>query len=203
MPLKSIDYSKTCFYKIVSKDVNIKEIYVGHTTDFTRRRRGHKTVCSNPNAKNYNMNVYRFIREHGGWECFDMILLEQRPCLDALDAKRIERDYIEQLSASLNNSIPSRTREEWVEDNKDHLQEYKHQWHIENNDAIKSKKKEYYQDKKDEIKEKTKAYYNNNRDAAREFYNEKKVCCCGGTYTVANKARHERSSKHQQCIQNK
>ena len=144
MPLKSIDYTKTCFYKIVSKDVNIKEIYVGHTTDFTRRRRGHKTVCSNPNAKNYNMNVYRFIREHGGWECFDMILLEQRPCLDALDAKRIERDYIEQVSASLNNCIPSRTREEWVEDNKGHLLEYKHQWHAENNDAIKSKKTEYY-----------------------------------------------------------
>ena len=32
MPRKVVDYSKTVIYKIVCKDLNITELYVGHTT---------------------------------------------------------------------------------------------------------------------------------------------------------------------------
>jgi len=145
MPLKQIDYSKTCFYKIVSKQLDIKDLYVGHTTDFARRKRGHKTVCSNQSNKNYNLNIYQYIRENGGWDNFDMVLIERRPCVDVLDAKRIERSYIEQFQANLNHSVPSRTREEWAKDNKDHLKEYKHQWHLENQETIHHNKKKEIQ----------------------------------------------------------
>ena len=34
MPRKEIDYSKTVIYKIVCNDLNVKDVYVGHTTDF-------------------------------------------------------------------------------------------------------------------------------------------------------------------------
>ena len=54
MPLKTIDYSKTIMYKLVCFDLNIKDIYVGHTTDFIRRRAQHKQTCNNSNCKAYN-----------------------------------------------------------------------------------------------------------------------------------------------------
>ena len=38
MPQKPIDYSKTIIYRIVCKDINIKECYVGSTTDFKGRK---------------------------------------------------------------------------------------------------------------------------------------------------------------------
>ena len=63
-------------------------------------------------------------------------------------------------------------------------------------------KAEYYQDRKEEIKLKAKTYHMNNIEKAKVFYNECKQCCCGGTYTVANKARHDRSAKHQEGIIN-
>ena len=47
MPRKVVDYSKTVIYKIVCKDLNITELYVVHTTDFTRRKCEHKTCCNN------------------------------------------------------------------------------------------------------------------------------------------------------------
>ena len=43
MPKRIIDYQKTVMYKIVCNDLNIiKSLYVGHTTDFTNRKRQHK-----------------------------------------------------------------------------------------------------------------------------------------------------------------
>ena len=59
MPKLPIDYSKTIIYKIVCNDTNITDCYVGHTTDFTRRKQLHKNDCNNPNGKNI---IIKFIR---------------------------------------------------------------------------------------------------------------------------------------------
>jgi predicted GIY-YIG superfamily endonuclease len=47
MPKTQIDYSKTIMYKIVPKDLNNNYIYVGSTTDFTKRKYTHKASCFN------------------------------------------------------------------------------------------------------------------------------------------------------------
>ena len=44
MPSKPMDYSKTRFYKIVCKDLNIKDCYVGHTTDLQSENRNIRTT---------------------------------------------------------------------------------------------------------------------------------------------------------------
>ena len=36
MPISKIKYLQTVIFKIVSKDLNIKDTYIGSTTDFTR-----------------------------------------------------------------------------------------------------------------------------------------------------------------------
>ena len=62
-----IDYSKTVIYKIVCKDLNITDCYVGNTTRFTNRKSQHKYSNITPENKSYNYNVYKFIRENVGW----------------------------------------------------------------------------------------------------------------------------------------
>ncbi len=47
MPKTKIDYSKTIIYRIVCKDLSITECYVGHTTNFTKRKCQHKNDCNN------------------------------------------------------------------------------------------------------------------------------------------------------------
>ena len=73
MPKNPINYDNTCFYKLVCNDVNIKECYVGHTTDFTRRRSRQRDSCSRATAKEHYALVFPFMRVHGDWDNWDMI----------------------------------------------------------------------------------------------------------------------------------
>ena len=66
MPKNIIDYTKTIIYKICCKDPLVKDIYVGSTTNFIKRKNNHKTRCFNNNSKDYNMYVYEFIRNSVG-----------------------------------------------------------------------------------------------------------------------------------------
>ena len=76
MPRIAIDYSNTIIYKLVCKDLNIKYLYVGSTTNFSNRKNSHKSYVVNEKRKNYNSKIYNFIRDNGGWENWDMILIE-------------------------------------------------------------------------------------------------------------------------------
>ena len=167
MPRLPINYNNTYFYKIVSKDLNIKDMYVGHTTDFRRRKSEHKRKWNNPNCNRYNLYIYRFIRANGGWDNFDMILIERTTCDGKLDACKKEREYIETLNSTLNTYIPLRTDSE------------------------------YYQDNKEEIINKAKTYYEQNSEKCKGWKNKCIDCSCGFTYTNANKARHEKTNMHQ------
>ena len=84
MAPRNINYDNTCFYKICCKDTNIKEIYIGQTTDFTRRKYSHGHACYNDKRPDYNMRVYKFIRDNGGWDNWDMILIENCKCENRL-----------------------------------------------------------------------------------------------------------------------
>ena len=75
------------------------------------------------NGKKYNLNVYKFIRDNGGWNNWSMIAIEQYKCNSSIEAKQKERYYIEQLQATLNSNIPNRTIQEYYTDNKDKLLE--------------------------------------------------------------------------------
>ena len=88
MPYKNIDYNNTIIYKLVCNDVNIPDCYVGHTTDFIRRKQLHKSCCNNINCKSYNLNVYKFITGNGGWDNWSMIVIEQYKCNNNLEAQK-------------------------------------------------------------------------------------------------------------------
>ena len=88
MPKDNIDYSNTIIYKIYCKDENIKEVYVGHTTNFSQRKYAHKISCE----KDKNLKIYGVIRKNGGWENWDMIEIAKYECKDSSEA-RIKEQY--------------------------------------------------------------------------------------------------------------
>ena len=102
MPKLPTDYSKTIIYKIVCKDINIKDFYVAQTTDFIRRQYKHKYDCNNPNSKKYNKYVYKFIRNNGGWQNWDMIEIEKYNCNGIAGAWERETYWLEELKPTLN-----------------------------------------------------------------------------------------------------
>jgi len=168
--------SKTgIIYKLVSTDINIKECYVGSTINFIRRKHEHKRRCNNENSDNYNQYVYKFIRDNNGWDSFSMIQIEEFKFNTRNELNSRERYWIETLQAKLNKILPTRTRHEYREQNKDKIKEYREnnkdklKEYYENN---KDKSKEYYENNKDKIKEYYKEYYKNNKDKSKEYSKE-------------------------------
>ena len=100
MPKVPMDYSKTPFYKIVCNDLSIKDCYIGHTTNFVKRKYQHKHSCTVETNKSFNCNVYQCIRAFGGWDAWDMILIDTIACENALDARKKEREFVEQFNAT-------------------------------------------------------------------------------------------------------
>ena len=117
-----IDYSKVCIYKLCCKNTDIKDIYVGHTTNFEQRKNGHKRSCE---IEKKETIVYKFIRENGGWTNWSMVQIENYNCDNKRQAEIRERYWIETLEAKLNTNNPITTKDEkekqkqdWYEKNK-------------------------------------------------------------------------------------
>lgn len=188
MPLSKIIYDNTYFYKIVCKNLDLNDLYIGHTTNFRSRKWQHKSACNNEANKDHNAPVYKFIRKNGGWSNFDMVLIETMKCDNKLDAEKMERKYIEDLHATLNNQMPCRLEET--------LKEYKHNWWINNLEKMHDMKHERYIQNRDEILHKSKNFYEENIDKCKEWKSGVIKCECGNTYTNANRARHLKTKRH-------
>lgn len=108
MPKKAIDYSNTIFYMIFCKDKSISDVYIGHTTNFVQRKHAHKRACINQRNPNHNYKVYKVIREHQGWENWNMEIIGFNKCEDHNEARKKEQEYYEKYEASLNSILPQK-----------------------------------------------------------------------------------------------
>jgi hypothetical protein len=184
-------------YKICCNDLNIKDIYVGHTTNFIKRKAQHKHTCNNPNKKEYNLKVYSFIRDNGGWNNWSMIEIEKYNCNDRNEAISRERHWYEILQAKLNVQCPNQTHKEYRDNNKEKLVLKYINYYKQNKDQMKQKQSKYYEDNKELCLYKIKKYREKNEEIIKEKKNKLCICeICGANYTHSNKSRHERSIFH-------
>ena len=116
-------------YKLVCNDINVKECYVGSTDNATVRKSLHKSSCNNVNGKKYNLRVYRYIREHGGWDNWSLIEIEQFEYERKPQLRAQERHHMELLGATLNSLTPNRTIPQWRQDNAAQIKQQQNQKH--------------------------------------------------------------------------
>jgi hypothetical protein len=194
---KAIDYSKTSvsFYKFVCNDAKISSCYVGHTTNFTERKAGHKRRCYNENSKKYNFQIYQIIRANGGFENWRMIEIETRIVKDKREAERIEQDYMEQFQSDLNKQKSHSGFET--------LKEYHINYRQENRDEINSRQKEYYQNNKNKVAIYQQKYRQENKTKIALEYKEKIICECGCSIGKYDLSRHKKSQKHKDLMETK
>ncbi len=159
-----INYDNTIIYKLCCNDPEVTDIYVGHTTNYTKRKAHHKRSCNNPTDPLYNTFKYDLIRNNGGFNNWSMIELIKLKCEDVYEACRIERQYIEQLSATLNKNRPITTTIEKIEQQKTCSKEYR--------ETHKEKIKEYRENHKEYQKEYQMKYNEHHREHIREYYQE-------------------------------
>jgi hypothetical protein len=133
--------------------------YIGSTTNLIQRRRAHKSNCNNENAKQYNTFVYRFIRDNGSFDNWDVVLIEQViDCKDKEHLHKRERYYIQEKKAELNKCIPLQTRKEYNDENKELVAEQRKEYNESNKDKIAQHVKKYREKNKDKINERRRIY---------------------------------------------
>jgi len=94
-------YKHTIVYKICCKDTTVPDVYIGHTTNFEKRKFYHMRDTHTSNTK-----VYEFIRSHGGWDNWNMIILQEYSCDNYEQACMFEWFWWKRLGATLNVVTP-------------------------------------------------------------------------------------------------
>jgi len=155
MPKVPIDYNNTIIYKIehIEKD---DLVYVGHTTNWDRRKYQHKKCCNNENSSKHNYKLYQMVKDNGGRDKFRMIEVEKYPCSDRREADKRETEIMKELKANLNTYKSYTTKEEKSEQDKKYREENK------------DKMNEYYENNKQIIKERSKLRYETNKEMIKE-----------------------------------
>lgn len=100
------DYSKTKIYEIVSKNEEIKSRYIGSSTNYKTRVLDHKKRCINSNQPAHNFKVYKFIRENGGWDNWNIKIIEEFMCNNKREQFLREKYWMNEKNCDLNSKKP-------------------------------------------------------------------------------------------------
>ena len=123
-----------------------------------------------------------------------IVLVEDFPCENREQLNAREQHYIEtQPCVNKYKAYTGLTEAEYNA-------QYQVQRYQENKEAILAQHRQYRQDNKEAIKARKSQHYQENREALLAHMNQKHTCGCGGCYTTVNKAKHERTQKHQQWL---
>jgi len=205
-------------YKIVCLS-NPELVYVGTTANFYNRRTRHRQSCNNPNGKGYNQKIYVIIRENGGWDNFNMIIIDECKQITLTKSRQLEEEWRIKLNANLNSYKCFQTKEDFLElykkkyyeNNKEVISEKSKIYYENNKEKINKKNEKYYQNNKEFLSEKSKIYHENNKEVISEkkkIYREnnkgklsekrkeKITCECGSIIVKSFLARHKLTPKH-------
>lgn len=176
-------------------------IYVGSTCDFAKRKRRHKSCCFNENSKQYNLKVYKNIRENGGE--YSMEIYKMFPCNSNEELIKEEEKTRKYLNANLNTNkcfVTEEEKKEWMsqyrDSNKEYSSNYIKQYYENNKEKLNNKSKQYYEKNKEEIKKNSKEYRENNKEIISKKQSERITCECGCETTKSNISRHRKSKNH-------
>ena len=162
-------------------------IYIGYSTNFNQRKLNHKSNCLNPKSKKHHFPIYKHIRENGGFDKYEFVVLDKSN--DNIRFK--EREYTDKYGLNnLLNVYGGDTGLSKSEYNKNYNKKHKME--------INEKQRATYQKNKERENERSTAY----RLANKEQINEKFNCCCGGRYTKGHRANHFGTDKHISYINN-
>jgi len=89
-------------YELRCKDADVKDFYVGSTTNLSQRLSCHKTCVNNDNNPHYQYKVYKTIRENGGWSNWEGKEVEKLENVTKIEARMREEEISKMLGATLN-----------------------------------------------------------------------------------------------------
>ena len=159
-------------YKIQHK-TNPSLIYIGSTDNFEKRVINHKTDCYNKNCHEYNLKKYKIIRDCGGFDAFDIQIIDVLITEDKLVRRQLEQYYMDKFNSleSMNSQNAFTDREEYhrlyIEKNRTEINAKKLVYNNKNRIELNAKQSLYYEANRDLISAKARAKYLYNSEIKR------------------------------------
>ena len=92
-----------CIYKIKHKlDCKDENIYIGSTCNLYNRISIHKSRCNNERDTRHNFNIYKYMRDNGGYDNFEYTILRVCEYEDKTERQKLEQSFINVYEPSLN-----------------------------------------------------------------------------------------------------
>jgi len=202
------------YYKIICCDENITDFYIGSSVNMIRRKSRHKSNCNNITEINYNINLYKFIREHGGFSNWKFIVFDVKliACDNIPQFRRIkeeyEQEYINLYKPTLNTKRSFITPEFqkqltkiYNQKNAEYIAKRQKKYNEINKEQIAVQTHNYYEKNKENIKQKHKENYYNNpvkieKDKIKAEYNSKE------NKLMRRRLYYEKNKEHIRELQN-
>ena len=121
-------------FRVVCKQEAILEHYIGFTTCLLEYKLKHfKSEYINPMSSSYNNKLNNFIREHGGWENWQLQLIDEYEWQTKSQAKQKQIELVKSSPwATLNHEYHTQTKEKQLERRRerDRLYQYNNRFTI-------------------------------------------------------------------------
>ena len=199
--MESDDYKNSVIYRIYCKNPDIKDCYIGSSKCIQDRMNSHKKACNNIESNKYNLKIYEFIRNNGGWDNFDYEILEYYPCNNFEELRQKEQEYINNFEILLNSTNAYVSEKE----RKEKTAITKKIWrNTENGYKISNESQKRYDDKvknnpelRQKKKEKRIERDKKNQDKIKEKNKEIVFCeSCNKHIKKKDISKHNRTKKH-------
>lgn len=153
------NYQNGKIYKLVSNLTD--KIYIGSTTQsLSQRMGGHRKDYKNK----YNI-ASSILVAYGDAK---PILIKKYPCNSREELEAEERVYIEKIKC-INKNIPTRTKSEYYQDNKEHILEYQTSYYQDNKEHILEYQTTYKQVNKEQIRKQRQQYTLKNKEYRKHY----------------------------------
>jgi hypothetical protein len=203
MTTTTTDYSQSCVYGFMKEE---KMYYVGSTYDLSNRYSGHKSHCNNENSHKYNYRIYKFMRENGGFDSFEIVKIRDCPeCKTKKELKIYERKYYDHYNPELNHYKPQLTEDELInfkeQKNETQRNDYAQnpekynirnkKYREENAESVKAYRDKYREENAEKLKLSRAENTENNRIYKEKYYEEnaEKLKLCNEKYRRENDAK--------------
>ena len=180
------DYSQGKIY-CIRNHIN-DDIYIGSTCQTLSQRMAlHRYDSIKPKCQ--NTKIYSHMSENGR-DNYYIELIEDYPCENTYQLKKREGELIREMKPALNINIPSRTNQEYRQEETEKLKLIKSKsnakYRNNNSENIKQKKKEYREQNVEHIRQKMKEYRELNAEKIKQ---KKKEYCEQNAEKIKQKKR--------------
>ena len=159
-------------YHIVDKEGIVH--YVGSTSNFNSRKSKHKHICTHEHCNEYNFDIYKYIREHGDWDAFEMVPIRKIENIsNKTELRIVENDEMKKFTGLKNMRGSYQTHEQklectriWQQNN----QGYNRKYYESNIEKIKETNRKYCENNAQKITEKNRKHREENREQYNAYH---------------------------------